>query len=70
MEYMKVTSNGCILGVAEVASGGNIDKGEFDTITDVIHNIPTAPDGYFYQLKENLELELLEMPFEEETVTE
>ena len=61
MEYKKITSDGYILGVAEIESGGNISKKEYDEITKVIHCIPTAPEGFYYRLKENLEWELCEM---------
>lgn len=64
MEYKKITSNGYILGVAQAESGGNISKETYDEITAIIHNMPTAPDGFYYRLKENLEWELCEMPTE------
>lgn len=70
MEYIKITIDGCILGVAQVTSGGNISKETFDNITAIIHDMPTAPEGYYYQLKESLEWELCEMPREEETATD
>ena len=65
MEYVKVISDGYILGVGEVESGGNISKEEFDEISNIIHNTPTAPDGYYYRLKENLEWELCKIPSDE-----
>lgn len=65
MGYIKVMSNGYILGVAQATSGGNISKEEFDEITAIIHDMPTTPDGYYYRLKDNLEWELCELKIAE-----
>lgn len=70
MEYKIVISDGYILGVAEVPLGGNINKEDFDKITNIINEMPEAPDGYYYRLKENFEWELCEMPTIEEIATE
>lgn len=61
MEYKKIIVGGYILGLAEVNSG-NISKDEYDRITEIIHNKPTAPKGFDYRLKDNLEWELYELP--------
>ena len=66
MEYIIVKSEGYILGVAEVPFGGNTNKEEYDKITNIIHQMPEAPDGYYYRLKENFEWELCEMPLFEQ----
>ena len=65
MEYKIVKADGYILGVAEVPFGGNIDKAEFDKVTNVINQMPEPPDGYGYKLKENLEWELYKLPVDE-----
>ena len=70
MEYKAIIKDGYILGVGQVLNGGNITKEEFDDITNIIHNTPIAPDGFYYRLKENLEWELHKMPEVEEVATE
>lgn len=61
MEYKIVIWNGYILGVGKVPCGGNINKETYDRITDMINNMPTAPEGFCYKLKENLEWELVKL---------
>lgn len=61
--YKKVIANGYILGVGEVALGGNIEENEFNALTELFHSVPKAPDGYQYRLRaDNLEWELVELP--------
>ena len=64
MEYKIVKKDGNILGVGEVPHGGNISKEEYDKVTKIINQMPKAPDGFYYRLKENLEWELCEMKFD------
>ena len=66
MEYKIVITDGYILGVGEVPNGGNISKAEFDRMTDIINQKPTAPEGYDYKLTEGLEWELFEVEINEE----
>ena len=61
MEYIKIINGGYILGVAHVPFGGNISKEEFDNITEIIHQMPEAPEGFYYRLTENFEWELCEI---------
>ena len=72
MEYKIVIKDGYIFGVGEVPSGGNINKEEFDRMTEIINQMPEAPDGFYYCLKENLEWELCELKInpENEIATE
>ena len=44
------------------ATNSNITEAEYIEIKAVIENMPTAPDGFGYRLKENLEWELYELP--------
>ena len=72
MRYFKVLDNGYIAGVQTVSSdgGGNITESEYNEILSIIHNRPTAPDGYGYRLREDLTWELYELPVVDETETE
>lgn len=60
--------HGLVKGVSQENS--NCTKAEYDQIMAVFKNSPTAPDGFYYRLKENLEWELCEMPPIEATATE
>jgi hypothetical protein len=44
------------------AANSNITEAEYIEIKAVIANMPTAPTGFGYRLKENLEWELYELP--------
>jgi hypothetical protein len=44
------------------AANSNITEAEYIEIKAVIENMPTAPTGFGYRLKENLEWELYELP--------
>lgn len=61
MGYKKIVDNDYILGVAEVENEGNITFDEYDEITRKIHDMPKAPDGYYYKLKTDFSLELVEL---------
>ena len=60
--------HGLVKGVSQENS--NCTEAEYDQIMAVFKNSPTAPDGFYYRLKENLEWELCEMPQIEATATE
>lgn len=70
--YLVNKQDGYICGV--VAGVGieisNITEAEYTEIKAVLENAPTAPDGFYYRLKENLEWELYELPEIEEEATE
>lgn len=69
MFYAVNKEDGYIHGVVKGVSSDNANctEEEYNHIKTIIENAPTAPDGFFYQLKETLEWELCEMlPIEEE----
>ena len=65
MDFYKVIEDGYIIGIG---TNGNdsvteITESEYNTILSLIHNRPTARDGYTYKLKaDTLEWELVELP--------
>lgn len=60
--------HGVVKGVSEANS--NCTEEEYNKIKAILENAPSAPDGFYYRLKENLEWELCEMPTVEEEATE
>ena len=68
MFYRINKEDGYIHGVVEGvnAENANCTEAEYNRIKDIIKNAPTAPDGFYYRLKENLEWELCGMPTIEE----
>lgn len=55
--------NGYIIFVATNGGDKEISDSEYETIREIISNIPTAPDGYSYMLRaDTLEWELVELP--------
>ena len=72
MFYAINIKNGYIHGIVEGVSreNSNCTESEYNQIMAVFANAPTAPEGFYYRLKENLEWELCEMPTIEETATE
>jgi hypothetical protein len=72
MYYRVNIEDGYIHGVVEGvnADNSNITEEEYTKIKELIKNTPSAPDGFYYRLKETLEWELCEMPTIDETVTE
>lgn len=52
-----------VRGVSEANS--NCTKEEYDKVKAILENAPTAPDGYYYRLKENLEWELCKLDLDE-----
>jgi hypothetical protein len=69
--YLVNKENGYIHSVVSGVSvaNSNITEEEYRKIKTIIENAPTAPSGFGYRLKENLEWELYELPeiLEEET---
>lgn len=70
--YLVNKQDGYICGVvagvgAEIS---NITEGEYREIKAVLESAPTAPDGFCYRLKEDLEWELYELPEVEVEATE
>lgn len=50
--------------------GEEITETQYNEILSMLHNRPTAPDGFAYRLTANLEWELYELPVEEEVIEE
>lgn len=72
MFYRVSKEDGYIYGVVQGvnSNNSNITEEEYNRIKDILKNVPNAPEGYYYRLKENCEWELCEMPQIEETATE
>lgn len=68
MKYWK-NSVGIYSGNISPIGGTEITETEYNDILTTIRNIPTAPDGYGYRLREDLTWELYELPIVEETET-
>ena len=70
--YLVNKENGYIYSVVSGVNkeNANCTKEEYEKIKAIIENAPTAPDGFGYRLKENLEWELYELPkiLEEEII--
>lgn len=66
--YLVNKENGYIHSVVSGVSAANsiITEAEYIEIKTIIENMPTAPSGFGYRLKENLEWELYELPEEPE----
>lgn len=60
--YQKNVENGYIISITAGADRGNITDAEYQQILALLHNAPTAPDGYTYLLREDLSWELVELP--------
>lgn len=52
MNYKKVIIDGFILGVGAHPNNGNITEEEYNTISEILRNIPSAPEGYKYLLQD------------------
>ena len=71
--FYKIIIDNYISIVGEGSYGEEITEAEYNTILNLIHNKPTAPEGYDYRLKDDtLEWELYELPepIEEEATIE
>lgn len=65
-KYYIFGEDGYIDGCGTGILGKEIIESEYNRIFDIIKNIPQAPQGYQYRLREsNLEWELIELPEEE-----
>lgn len=68
--YKKIVFEGCILGVSEVERNGNITEDDYSRLTTIINDIPVAPEGYYYVLRDNTEeWELVAIPHDD-TITD
>ena len=67
MYYRINKEDGYICGVVQGVSveNSNCTEEEYIHIKTIIENTPTATDGYYYRLKDNLEWELCEISIEE-----
>lgn len=72
MFYCINKEDGYIHGVVEGVSQAhsNCTEEEYNHIKGILEDSPSAPDGFYYRLKENLEWELCEMATIEEMATE
>lgn len=72
MHYRVNKENGYIHGVVKGVNpeNSNISEEEYTNIKAIFETTPTAPEGFYYRLKENLEWELCEIPTIEERATE
>lgn len=69
--YYRINAeDGYIHGVVKGVNSANCTEEEYNHVRGIIESAPTAPDGFYYQLKENLEWELCEMPIIEEEAVE
>lgn len=72
MRFYKIINNGYLVAIGNGSGGVEITETEYNSILGIIHNKPTAPEGYDYRLKDTLEWELYElppMPIEDEEAT-
>jgi hypothetical protein len=62
--YLINKENGYIYSVVSGVNkeNSNCTKEEYEKIKNIIENAPSAPSGFGYRLKENLEWELYELP--------
>lgn len=72
MYYRVNKEDGYIHGVVQGVNpeNSNSTEEEYIKIKTILENAPTAPDGFYYRLKDTLNWELCEMPIIEETATE
>jgi hypothetical protein len=62
MRYYKIINDGYILVVGTGKGNVEITEQEYNEILNVISNMPIAPQGYEYKLKDDLTWELYELP--------
>lgn len=62
MRYYKIINNGYILAVGTGNGNVEITEQEYNETLNAISNMPTAPQGYGYKLKDDLTWELYELP--------
>lgn len=62
--YYKHVSDGYVANLQTISNAsaeGNITEREYNAILDLIRSTPSAPEGYVYRLREDLEWELCEV---------
>ena len=65
--YSKIEKDGIIIAIAKNGSVGRpITEDKYNEILSMLHNRPTAPEGFAYRLTKELEWELYELPTIEE----
>lgn len=62
MRYYKMIIDGYLVSIGNGSGGTEITETEYNNLLSVIHNKPTAPEGYDYRLKADLTWELYELP--------
>lgn len=62
MRYYKMIIDGYLVAVGSGSGGEEITEAEYNNLLEVIHNKPTAPEGFDYRLKADLSWELYELP--------
>lgn len=63
MRYYKTIIDGYLVSVGTGTGGTEITESEYNDLLSIIHNRPTAQDGFTYKLKaDTLEWELVELP--------
>ena len=67
MRFYKVVKNGYIVVTGTGLGNTEITEEKYNEILNLIHNRPTAPEGYVYRLTDGLEWELCEVPVIEGT---
>ena len=65
MKYFKNIENGYIVSVSTMHGQTEISKEEYENILQVIKTMPKAPQGFAYRLKEDLSVQMYELPQEE-----
>ena len=65
--YWKQIIDGYLTAIGTGKGGTEISQTEYEEILSMLHNRPTAPNGYGYRLTAELEWELYELPTEEVT---
>ena len=66
MKYFKNIEDGYIVSVSTAHGQIEITKEEYDEILSIVKNIPQAPQGFEYRLKDDLSWELYLLPIVEE----
>lgn len=63
MNYFKIVNDGYIIAVCKNCGKIKITESEYNEILSIIHNRPTAQDGFTYKLKaDTLTWEQVELP--------
>lgn len=70
MKYFKNIENGYIVSVSTVHGQIEITKEEYDEILSIVKNIPQAPEGFEYRIKDDLTLEKCKIELIDEEVFE